>query len=170
MTVIAVVFWLILSFVVSNAAKERGRDKINWFALSIVASPVLAALFLLLFPPVVRQVVPYSTKDSALGQAINATEPDNREGSRVTIAIFAVVFTILGVVGVLVVERANQFDAVSSSRQQSTTSQMSISQARPYETLVQMTCVDLLNALDTSQSSELIILLIERDTYKVVTA
>ena len=42
--------WFLLSFVIAAGADARGRSPFGWFLLSLIASPLLAALFLLLFP------------------------------------------------------------------------------------------------------------------------
>jgi hypothetical protein len=60
--------WFILSFVIAGAAYERGRSAFGWFLFSIVFSPLIAGLFLLLFPPL------SSVDDQTLQGTIRATD------------------------------------------------------------------------------------------------
>jgi hypothetical protein len=43
--------WFLLSFGIAGAAHERGRSAFGWFLISITWSPLIAGLFLLLYPP-----------------------------------------------------------------------------------------------------------------------
>jgi hypothetical protein len=43
--------WALLSIAVAIAAASRGRSIGNWFAISLVLSPLLGLLLLLAFPP-----------------------------------------------------------------------------------------------------------------------
>lgn len=45
-----VLVWLIISAVIGNAAKARGRSGFGWFLLSACLSPLIAILLLLAFP------------------------------------------------------------------------------------------------------------------------
>jgi hypothetical protein len=47
---ILLTIWIILAIVIGNAASARGRDGGGWFVLSIVLSPIIAGLLLLLLP------------------------------------------------------------------------------------------------------------------------
>jgi hypothetical protein len=154
--VVVIILWFMLSFVIANAASQRGCGAFAWFVFSILISPILAALFLLLFPPALQQAGSHSVNDGALREAIEAPEPRNRERTGALIASLAIVFVVLGVVGSLVVERIYQTDTGSSSPTENKASHMTLPQARPYEAVAHLTCVDLLNALDTSRSSELV--------------
>lgn len=52
MTLFVFIGWVVLSFVIAGAAYERGRSAFGWFLFSICFSPLIAGLFLLLFPPI----------------------------------------------------------------------------------------------------------------------
>lgn len=52
MTLFVLIGWVFLSFVIAGAAYERGRNAFGWFLFSICFSPLIAGLFLLLFPPI----------------------------------------------------------------------------------------------------------------------
>src|SRR5260370_29170681 len=45
------IIWFSLSVVIGIAASQRGRDAFGWFLLSILTTPLLAGVLLLLFPP-----------------------------------------------------------------------------------------------------------------------
>jgi hypothetical protein len=47
--------WLIISVVVGVAANSRGRSGFGWFLISVFLSPILALLFLLVFPPLTHE-------------------------------------------------------------------------------------------------------------------
>jgi hypothetical protein len=68
MTLFVLIAWFILSVVIAGAAKERGRGAFNWFLISIFFSPLIAGLFLLLFPPI------SSIDDEALQRSIRAAD------------------------------------------------------------------------------------------------
>lgn len=42
--------YFILSLVVGSAASQRGRNAFGWFLFSMLTTPLLAGVFLLLFP------------------------------------------------------------------------------------------------------------------------
>lgn len=48
--VIVLAIWLGISIMVGFAAHSRGRGPFVWFLFSLIFSPVLALLFLLVFP------------------------------------------------------------------------------------------------------------------------
>lgn len=50
-----VFIWLIVSIVVGIAANSRGRNGFAWFLVSVLLSPILALLFLLVFPPLTEE-------------------------------------------------------------------------------------------------------------------
>lgn len=77
MTVFVLIGWVILSFVISGAAHERGRSAFGWFLFSICFSPLIAGLFLLLFPS-----MSWSTDDQALKGSV-------RRGQKIDRAILA---------------------------------------------------------------------------------
>lgn len=52
MLTLTVLIWLALSIAVGVGATRRGRIGVVWFLISIVTSPLLALLLLLVFPPV----------------------------------------------------------------------------------------------------------------------
>ena len=68
--------WIAFSAVVSVGANTRGRSGGGWFLLSLVISPLLAGLFLLASPRIVKQKDPFA--DIATLAMIEATP----EGSR----------------------------------------------------------------------------------------
>lgn len=47
---VALIVYLILSLVIGSAASQRGRNAFGWFLLSMLTTPLLAGVFLLLFP------------------------------------------------------------------------------------------------------------------------
>jgi hypothetical protein len=49
---ISLLSWVFLSFVIAGAADERGRSAFGWWLFSMFFSPLIAGLFLLLFPPI----------------------------------------------------------------------------------------------------------------------
>jgi hypothetical protein len=51
MTLLIVIIWFVVSIFVGIAASSRGRSAFGWFLISLLLSPVLALLFLLVFPP-----------------------------------------------------------------------------------------------------------------------
>jgi hypothetical protein len=77
MTILVLIGWVILSFVISGAAHERGRSAFGWFLFSICFSPLIAGLFLLLFPS-----MPSSIDDQALQGSV-------RRGQKIDRAILA---------------------------------------------------------------------------------
>jgi hypothetical protein len=153
MIVIVVILWFMLSFVVANAASQRGRGAIDRFALSILMSPVLAALFRLLFPPVPRHEASYQVDDQALHQAIEIDEPYRAKGNGASIAILAIIFETLVGLGSLIIAKWSQPEASGNGVGASSAP---ASPTKPYEAVAQLTCMDLLNALDTSRSSEIV--------------
>lgn len=50
MGLILLFVWVIFAAVIGNAASQRGRSAIGWFLFSMIFSPLIAGLFLLLFP------------------------------------------------------------------------------------------------------------------------
>jgi hypothetical protein len=68
--------WILFSAVVGVGANTRGRPGFNWFLLSLVISPLLAGLFLIASPRIVKQKDPFA--DIATLAMIEATP----EGSR----------------------------------------------------------------------------------------
>jgi hypothetical protein len=76
LSLVVTVGWFLLSFVVASAASQRGRSGFGWFLFSLVTTPVVAALFLLLFPP---------SGDPAAGALLandRATQKQIKEGQR----------------------------------------------------------------------------------------
>jgi hypothetical protein len=49
MLFVAIPIWLVLSILVGVAARGRGQGAFGWFFLSLFISPLIAAIFLLLF-------------------------------------------------------------------------------------------------------------------------
>lgn len=49
-----IIAWLGLAVVISWAAQSRGRDRVNWFAFAVVASPLVAGIALALLPDLRR--------------------------------------------------------------------------------------------------------------------
>jgi hypothetical protein len=47
---IVLLIWIILAIVIGNAASQRGRSGFGWFLVSLLLSPVIAGILLLLFP------------------------------------------------------------------------------------------------------------------------
>jgi hypothetical protein len=153
MIVLVPILWFMLSFIIANAASQRGRRAIDWFLLSLVTSPVLAALFLLLFPTVPRPGHSYQINDQVLHESIPADERYQASGNGKSIAILWMIFITLVFLGVLIIAK---FAKPEHSGDGASTPAEPTSYTRSYETVAQMTCMDLLNVLDTSRSSEMI--------------
>jgi uncharacterized protein YecT (DUF1311 family) len=62
------IVYFILSLVIGSAAAQRGRSAVGWFLVSILTTPLLAGVFLLLFPSLHD---PASVDDRALQESIN---------------------------------------------------------------------------------------------------
>jgi ABC-type transport system involved in cytochrome c biogenesis permease subunit len=52
---VILIVWVVVSIIVGIAAGSRGRNGVGWFFVSILLSPVLALLLLLVFPPLKAQ-------------------------------------------------------------------------------------------------------------------
>jgi len=50
-----VVVWVTVSIIVGVAANSRGRNGVGWFFVSLLLSPIIALLLLLVFPPIRKQ-------------------------------------------------------------------------------------------------------------------
>jgi hypothetical protein len=154
MIIVLGILWFVLSFVVANAASQRGRGKYDWFALSILTSPILAALFLLLFPPIHHQGGAYSVDDQRLYAAIEIDEPYRGTGRGASIAVRATIFvTLVGLGGLFIVAKSGQPEL---PRNDVSTASRAVPLTKSYETVAQLTCMDLLNALDTARLSEIV--------------
>jgi hypothetical protein len=46
----AIIIWLALAIVIAVAAARRGRSGLSWLFLSLILSPLVAAIFLALLP------------------------------------------------------------------------------------------------------------------------
>jgi hypothetical protein len=143
MTIIAFVLWFMLSFVVANAASQRGRRAIDWFLLSLITSPVLAALFLLLFPPLPRHEHPYQIEDRLQHKAVPIDERRQTTDDRASIATLWVIFFILIFISVLMIAK---FGAPEQSRSQTGSSSMPIPRETPDETFAQFEFASLVNS------------------------
>ncbi len=66
------IVYFILSLVIGSAASQRGRSAFGWFLVSILTTPLLAGVFLLLFPSLND---PTSVDDKALQEAIRRGRP-----------------------------------------------------------------------------------------------
>lgn len=53
--ILIMIFWLFIANAIGNAAEERGRSNFGYFLLSVIFSPIIAGLLLLILP--VRQEV-----------------------------------------------------------------------------------------------------------------
>jgi hypothetical protein len=82
MVVIVFLVYLILALIVGSAASKRGRSAVGWFVLAAVATPVIAAILLLLFP-----VDTTSVDDRVLRRSLNQA---NRIASVVTPVIILI--------------------------------------------------------------------------------
>jgi len=52
---VVLIVWMVVSIIVGVAAGSRDRSGTRWFFISILLSPVLALLLLLVFPPLKAQ-------------------------------------------------------------------------------------------------------------------
>jgi hypothetical protein len=50
-TIVILTFWIAFSVVIGIRAKYRNRDRAAWTLLSLLISPLLALIFLLILPP-----------------------------------------------------------------------------------------------------------------------
>ena len=48
--IIAIISWLVFAVVVGYVADQRGRSAVGWVVLSLLISPLIAGVFLLLIP------------------------------------------------------------------------------------------------------------------------
>lgn len=152
MTILVPILWFMLSFVIASAASQRGRGPFGWFLLSILITPIVAALFLLLFPPLDNPVMA-TVNDRALGEAIEHAEPPPRKGFGPLVALVALVFAGFWALNNLeVVNRLNPGAGVTSPISNSAPAAPN---ALTYEMVAAMPCVSFLNALSTSRFSEL---------------
>jgi preprotein translocase subunit SecG len=152
-TLIAFFLWFMLSFIIANAANQRGRRAIDWFLLSLVTSPVLAALFLLLFPPITRRQPSYSAADDrALQTFIENQTPDDTTNNKASVAILWVIFFILIMLAVLIIAKYSNPASVKDAD----ASASGTPGAPSSETAPQLTCGDILGSLDASYSTQLI--------------
>ncbi len=76
-SIVALIFYLIISIVVGIAAHSRGRGPFAWFLISLLLSPVLALLLLLVFPAKPRSRTKDDYDDAELYRNIrcNRSEP-----------------------------------------------------------------------------------------------
>ncbi len=72
---VAIVIWFVLALIIGVAAARRGRSGLGWVFLSLMLSPLFAAIVLALLPD--RR---YGDALSQLSvyQAAAAADPDNR--------------------------------------------------------------------------------------------
>jgi fumarate reductase subunit C len=152
-TLIVFVLWFMLSFIIAKAASQRGRRAIDWFALSILTSPVLAALFLLLFPPVAQHQQSYrAVDDRVLQESIEIGELHRTTGNERSIKILWAIFFVLIFLVVLIIAKFSNPSSVKEIAPPSA----AISGATSSEAAPQLTCGDILNSLDTSYATQLI--------------
>jgi hypothetical protein len=78
-TVITLSVWIMLSFGVGVAARQRGRDNAMWFFISVVTSPVLGLLFLPVMPNL-KAMALEEQRHAELLRALNGStvEPEAR--------------------------------------------------------------------------------------------
>lgn len=62
-------FWLIFAVVVSVIAKNKGRSAIAWFLLSVLISPILSLILVLVFKPIEDENISLET-DSFRGERV----------------------------------------------------------------------------------------------------
>lgn len=142
-----------LSFVIASAASQRGRGPFSWFLLSILTTPVLAALLLLLFPPV-DGLAMIKVNDVALSQAIEQADSPRTKKAGLLVAVVLLVGTAVtmhwGAGGVPEAVKAVTVGLITPT-------------PRPlaYQRVATMPCVNFLNALGTNRFAELTDVLIE---------
>jgi hypothetical protein len=69
----AIIIWLVLAIVIGVAAARRGRSGLGWLFLSLILSPLVAAILLALLPD--RRYEEVVTRLAAYNAAA-ATTPD----------------------------------------------------------------------------------------------
>jgi drug/metabolite transporter (DMT)-like permease len=50
-----VILWVMVSIIIGVAANSRGRNGVGWFFVSLLLSPIIALLLLLVFLPIRKQ-------------------------------------------------------------------------------------------------------------------
>lgn len=61
-----IIAWLGLAALISLVANSRGRDRVNWFAFAVVASPLVAGIVLALLPDLRRLEMPHRQHEELL--------------------------------------------------------------------------------------------------------
>jgi hypothetical protein len=131
MTLFVLIGWVFLSFVIAGAAYERGRSPFGWFLFSICFSPLIAGLFLLLFPPI------SSIDDQALQGSIRAADrlamavqelreakpPPEKRGIRSLMVVIVVLMLTIALAALGVTNVREQHDAQSGSQRTATSAQ-----------------------------------------------
>lgn len=148
------ILWFLLSFVIANAASQRGRGPFAWFIFSIVTSPILAALLLLLFPPVANFSTDVLGSDQTIRTSIQYDD-ERRSKSAVPAIVILIgsVTILLAVLGYLLVEmQKNSHPAADTS-----TSSLGLpsNSLVAYGTVQTYLCSQFLNAFDTPTFQEL---------------
>jgi hypothetical protein len=151
MTILVLILWFMLSFVIASAASQRGRGPFGWFLLSILTTPIVAALFLLLFP-LLDNAAMSTVNDRSLGQAIEQAEPSARKGFRPLIALVAIVLASVWALSNL--ETVNRLTPGAGVTSQISSLEPAAPNAITYEMVAAMPCVSFLDALGTSRFSE----------------
>jgi Na+-transporting methylmalonyl-CoA/oxaloacetate decarboxylase gamma subunit len=85
--------------VIGSAASQRGRSAFGWFLLSILTTPLLAGIFLLLYPP--SRDLPLSVDDNALQESISkglSIEPQRKRGIGRLIVVLAILSFVIVVI------------------------------------------------------------------------
>jgi hypothetical protein len=154
---IGLILWFMLSFVIANAAGQRGRSAFAWFLFSLLTTPILAALFLLLFPPVGQQSPSLASNYPLQTDVPGIDEPARLGSPRASVAILAVTLVVLLGVGLLMLAKLINPVLVSNTSSSETSSS---SQRFPYsksdQVAVPLTCRYLLSTLDDSRYMSLI--------------
>jgi Na+-transporting methylmalonyl-CoA/oxaloacetate decarboxylase gamma subunit len=91
-----IIVWVVLSLVIGSAAGQRGRSAFGWFLLSILTTPLLAGIFLLLFPPL--RDLTLSVDDEALQESISkglSIETPRKRGIGRLIVVLAILSFII---------------------------------------------------------------------------
>lgn len=74
-----VLFWLLFSIVVGVAASSRGRSGFGWFLLSVIISPVLALILVLVMPRRDQTAVLRAPSGEAISDKTHVRCPDCKE-------------------------------------------------------------------------------------------
>lgn len=81
-----VLFWLLFSIIVGVAASSRGRSGFGWFLLSMIISPILSLILVLVLPRIAETGVLRSSSGEAISEKTHVRCPECKELIRIDAA------------------------------------------------------------------------------------